>query len=182
MIWRFLTPTTWFLIGAFAFGNIVGGGIMGKLKDGRIHSLEAKYEKEKVDAARAVSREIARQSTLAAKADIAAGEHQEVVRARTITRVKEVQKYVAVNVASGVVSGSDLVPIGALSLLDAAASGGRPEDFTSGKSLDLASPVTFAQLVGNVVDNYGIAEGNSKQLEDLIRWEKESVKLSESRP
>lgn len=161
------------VIVAMAFTG--GMTLQGKLKDARYHKLENTYALEKAKVAKQLADYSARVGTLSAQVGRESVEHQETVRTQYTTILRKVPYAVPVVVASGVVGGDMRVPVGALGLLDAAAAGGdAAESFTAGQSPERASPVTFAQLVVNAADNYGVCHGNAEQLRDLIQFEVEA--------
>jgi len=116
----------------------------------------------------------------------AAGKTAEAAQAslRTVYRTlrERVVRYVPTETPPGVIRADDRVPVGALILLDAAARGDDPDavSVTTGQSYDLGSPIHFAQLVGNYVDNLGIGAANARQLSDLQAWARAQEALNSS--
>lgn len=161
---------SWMMVGGAVAAFALGMTTQGVLKDGKINKLRLAVAECKGATAKAEVGERARVAPISERAVEAATEGKAEVRWRTRTLVERVRVVVPEAPSDHVIRGGDLVPLGALGLLDAAAT---PEAITSGESPERSAPVTFTRLTTDIIDNYGIAHGWREQCSSLISWEKE---------
>lgn len=160
-----------------AVGFTGGMTLQGALKDGRIAKMEKADAEQRTADAKAALAEGKRLGALGQRVVTAYVERVGEVRWRTRTLVERVGVEVPDDRTRRLITGGDVVPLGALGLLDAAATGVSPSAVTAGLTPERADPVTFTQLTANVVDNYGIAWGWRGQLDALREWEEGASKV-----
>lgn len=159
-------------VGAAA-GLALGMTVQGVLKDGKIYKCAAELERLKRAPVEAEVGERRRVAPITERAVERAGAERAEVRWRTRTLVQRVAVAVPDDGSRRLISGGDVVPLAALSLLDAAATGVSPEAVTAGVTPERADPVTFTRLTEDVIDNYGIAGANAAEHRALVEWERE---------
>lgn len=164
------------LIGAGAIGLATGFAsgmtIQGVLKDGKIYKCAAELERTKNAPLTAEVEERSRVAPISEAATASAATAKAEVRWRTRRIVERVRDEVPDDGSRRLISGGDIVPLAAISLLDEAATGVSPEAVTAGVTPERADPLTFTRLTAEVADNYGIANSNAADHRALVEWEK----------
>lgn len=165
------------VLGAFVLGLLLGAGHgNARYKTGFDKGVES-VNKAQRKIAQKIER---RQDRITTRAEAQATKTEARIEYRYRTLREKVRIYVPKVAPPGVIRCDDRLPVGAVSLLDAAARGDDPDavSVTSGQSYETGSPVRFCQLVDNYVVNLGIGHTTAAQLTGLQGWIREQEAAS----
>lgn len=152
----------WAVLAAVA---VLSGFTGWKLRDGD-YQAHLKADAEAAATAQSQARSVEAKNEKTA-AEVGAKVEKTVAEVRYVTReiIKEVPVYVTVQADANCV-----VPVGAVELLNAAASGRPPAPDPSGRSVDAPSGVDLSAVAGTVVENYGYTRELEAQVRGWQEW------------
>jgi outer membrane murein-binding lipoprotein Lpp len=153
------------LTGCYAKGRHDGKVAEQKHSAVALAKLQASWDREKAAQMAAASAHNAQAAQVTADIDGKAQAAQTVIQTRYRTLVQKVPQYVPP-------SADPVVPAGLVGLLDAAAAGDDPDSvsFSRGGTYETGQGVKLSTLSTVVVENYGTAHQNARQLGDLQSW------------
>lgn len=169
-ITTFLSTWKTYLVGALVLLLMAGTAwCTHRLDSAAYKALELTYAQAAAAAASAGAAHAAALSSIGNVHAAADATAQTAIATDTTNRVREVTKYVTTY------RDRTCVPYGLIRVLDAKVIGVMPDDLDlpAGQSNDSCAPISAADLAAQILQNYGAAQQNAKQLDDLNAYLRE---------